>query len=87
MPELSALTAQQIQAELAHARATSVNLQALCKELKALPRQAAMARYLHAVNLWQRGVNFQLADIDNFSRVHLGTLTAAEVSGLEGPHV
>jgi hypothetical protein len=84
MPPLEGCTLQQLQAELAHAEVTVLNLTALRGPLVRARRQAPeMNRFVRAVDHWLRLVTYQLRDLERFMRVQLGVPTAAQVAALE----
>ena len=83
MPVLISLTPSEIQAELTHVKATAANLDALSSALRKARHEAPEhARWLQAVEIWRKGVAYQLADLEGFVRSMLGTPTAAQIKAL-----
>lgn len=84
MPELERCTVPQLQAELAHAKATVANLTALHGPLVKARREAPeMGRFVKAIDHWLELVSHQLEDVERFLRVQLGTPTAEQIAAVE----
>lgn len=84
MPELVFLKADEILAELDHARATFRNLTALRQEMvKARRESPGLARYVKALDRWLKLTRYQLRDVEVFMRIHLGTPTSEQIVSLE----
>lgn len=84
MPALEWCTVPQLQAELAHARATVANLTALRRPLVKARREAPeVGCFVKAIDHWLRLVGHQLRDVERFLRVHLGTPTAEQIAAVE----
>lgn len=85
MPELEFLTADEIQDELDHARATFNNLKCLRAEIVNARRAAPeLKKFAKTLDIWLKLTGYQLRDVETFRRVHLGIPSPAQIASLRG---